>query len=184
MLFYYYTVCFERGHSTMTRQGTGQKQMATKWDTSEQMELGKCYPCLWTKFCIWTSLCLFPVCCILCVHTCSMTARKICLFALLVKKNTCVSEVSQNTSPLVNTSKSHRILCSITAQVCESACTVLLLLPFTTDSFHEWWEKRPWLSWRFVLGHLDAANTKGVKGSSDLHKYTCNLLSLSQAAGQ
>lgn len=170
----------------MTRQGTDQKQMATRRDTSEHMELGKCYPCLWTKICMWTSLCLFPLCCILCVCTWSMTARKICLFALLMKKNTCFSEVSQNTSSLVNTSKSHRILCSVTAWVCDSACTVLLPLHFTTDSFHGWWEKRPWLSslWRFVSGHLDAAYTKGVKESHDLYRCTCNLLSLTQAAGQ
>lgn len=101
----------------MNRQGTDQKQ---RRDTSEQMKLAKCYPCLWTKFCIWTSLCLFPVCCILRVCTRSMTTRKICLFALLVKKNTCFSEVSQNICPLVNTSKFHMILCSVIAQVCES----------------------------------------------------------------
>lgn len=173
-LFYYCTVCFEKRHHTMTRQGTDQKQMATMEDTSEQMELGKCCPCLWTKFCMWTSLCLFPVCCILGVCTRSMTARKICLFTRLVRKNSCFSEVSQNISPLVNTTKSHRILCSVTAQVCEQSllaqCSYPCLLLLT--AFMGVGKKRPCLSslWRFVSGHLGAMDAKGVKGFRDLHR--------------
>ena len=43
--------------------------MGTKGDTSEQMELGKLYLCLWTKFCFMNQSVL--VCCMLysvCVH--------------------------------------------------------------------------------------------------------------------
>lgn len=37
---------------------------------------------------------------------------------------------------------------------------------------------------RFVSGYLEAASSKGAKRSHGLHKYTCNSLSLPQAAGQ
>lgn len=49
----------------MQRVGKGgdRKRMGTKGDASEQMGLGKLYPCLWTKFCFMNQAVLG--CCVL-----------------------------------------------------------------------------------------------------------------------
>lgn len=116
-------------------KGSDQKWTGTKGDTSEQMERGKLYPCLWTKSCSMNQTVL--VCCVLClcVCTCKMAPRKICLFVLLMEKNTCSPENTQNMSPLRNASRSNRILSILTAHIFESDRSVSPLLPFIADSF-------------------------------------------------
>lgn len=117
------------------------------------------------------------VCCILHVCTRSVNARKICLFTHLVKKNSCFSEVSQNTSPLVSTTKSHRILCSVTAQVhqfllaqCSYPCLLLLTafmgvgkkgpdFPHYGDLFQGIWMLQIPREWRDLVTFTDTLVT-------------------------
>lgn len=167
MLLYYCTVCFERRRSTMNRQGTDQKQ---RRDSSEQMELGKCYPCLWTKFCMWTSLCLFSVCCVLRACTRSMAARKICLPSWW--RRTPAFQRSLRTYVLWWTLASSIWSCAVSllrsVGLCLHSAPCLLLL----TAFMGGGNRGPDFPhlWRFVSGHLDAADSKGGEGSRDLHR--------------
>lgn len=92
------TVWFER-HYSVTKQGEWPEINGYQGRHVKADGAGSFTHASGQNSALWTSLCLFAGCYILCVCTCGTAPRKLCLFALLVKKNTRFSRVLSECIP-------------------------------------------------------------------------------------